>query len=49
MYRNQKMTFDISPAAQEEAEYIDNQIVEYNNNQVAYTQKQNPILKNVSA
>jgi GNAT superfamily N-acetyltransferase len=41
-----KVIFDIYPATPEEAEFIDNKIVEFNNNKVPYTQKQTLILKN---
>ncbi len=40
------LTFDIIPATQEEAEFIDNKIVEFNTSQVPCSRSQTPVFKN---
>lgn len=39
-------SFEIIPATQQEADYIDDKLGDYNNEQIPFTQKENPILKN---
>ncbi len=38
--------FDIIPASLEEADMVDHKLAEFNNRQVPFTQKENPILEN---
>ena len=43
---NNYKNFDINPASNEEIELIDFRLADFNDSQVPFTQKQNPVLKN---